>query len=99
MQFSFPQIEALEEERLELKSKIRKLAQLGGTRAVALGLEADDMQRVEEYIEDLKDKRKPVKEGQIVKTEVIKQELQVRVRWHTELNPGIFKTGIATDWF
>ncbi|ETE69450.1 Centrosomal protein, partial [Ophiophagus hannah] len=45
------------EERVTLKQQIRKLAQEKGRRAATLGLDADDLQLIDNFTEDLKTKR------------------------------------------
>ncbi|GFO27236.1 centrosomal protein of 290 kda-like, partial [Plakobranchus ocellatus] len=69
------EIEALEEERIEDKKKIRKLAQQVGQRAVALGLTAEDMMLVQNYTETLKTKRRTEEEQQSAAV-VIRQQVQ-----------------------
>ncbi|KAL4233575.1 hypothetical protein ACF0H5_008256 [Mactra antiquata] len=72
------EVEKLEDERIELKQKIRKMAQHMGQRAVALGLTADDMIAVQEYTETLKEKRKPESVATVIKREVAMEESQMR---------------------
>ncbi|XP_053396760.1 centrosomal protein of 290 kDa-like [Mercenaria mercenaria] len=72
------EVEKLEDERIELKQKIRKMAQHMGQRAVALGLTADDMIAVQEYTETLKEKRKPESVATIIKREVAMEETNMR---------------------
>ncbi|XP_072045515.1 centrosomal protein of 290 kDa-like [Amphiura filiformis] len=52
------EVERLEAERLELKKIIRSLATKRAQRAVALGLDADDMVALDEFTEELKAKKK-----------------------------------------
>ncbi|PVD27873.1 hypothetical protein C0Q70_10448 [Pomacea canaliculata] len=76
------QIEQLEEERVQDKQKIRKLAQQLGKRAVELGLTAQDMMAVHDYTETLRTKRKTEAESEsaavIIRREVQQQEVQMR---------------------
>ena len=51
------EIERLEEERVQLKTDNRKLAQQLGQRAAKLGLDAGDLQAIQEYTEALKNRR------------------------------------------
>ena len=51
------EIERLEEERIQLKTDNRKLAQQLGQRAAKLGLNAEDLQAIQEYTEALKNRR------------------------------------------
>ena len=57
MQVMQREIERLEEERIQLKTDNRKLAQQLGQRAAKLGLDADDLQAIQEYTEALKNRR------------------------------------------
>ena len=51
------EIERLEEERIQLKTDNRKLAQQLGQRAAKLGLNSEDMAAIQEYTEALKNRR------------------------------------------
>ena len=51
------EIERLEEERIQLKTDNRKLAQQLGQRAAKLGLNAEDLQAIQEYTDALKNRR------------------------------------------
>ncbi|XP_060063320.1 centrosomal protein of 290 kDa-like [Ylistrum balloti] len=78
------EVEKLEDERVVLKKKIRKLAQHTGQRAVALGLTADDMMAVADFQEELKATRVKQAEatstGAQIKREVESEEMEMRHR-------------------
>ena len=57
MQVLQRELERLEEERIQLKTDNRKLAQQLGQRAAKLGLDAGDLQAIQEYTEALKNRR------------------------------------------
>ncbi|CAL1542937.1 unnamed protein product [Lymnaea stagnalis] len=88
------EIEMLEEERIEDKKKIRKLAQQLGQRAVALGLTAEDMLAVQDYTETLKVKRRVQDEQQsaasIIRQQVQKEESMIRGKeWDKDFKENI----------
>ncbi|CAG5135824.1 unnamed protein product, partial [Candidula unifasciata] len=72
------EIEALEEERIEDKKRIRKLAQQLGQRAVSLGLTAEDLLSVQDYTDTLRVKRLGEKAQQstavLIREQVQKEE-------------------------
>lgn len=73
------QIEKLEEERIELKSQMRKIAQMSGQRAVALGLTADDMVEVNSFIENLKAKKDGLGITHDIKAQAEQETLRLKV--------------------
>ncbi|KAJ8314697.1 hypothetical protein KUTeg_006847 [Tegillarca granosa] len=81
------EVEKLEDERIELKRKIRKLAQQTGQRAVALGLTAEDMMAVQDFQEEIKATRAQTSQTQKgvsiatrIKREVEEEEAGLRHR-------------------
>ncbi|XP_061195068.1 centrosomal protein of 290 kDa-like isoform X3 [Saccostrea echinata] len=82
------EVERLEDERVELKKKIRKLAQHTGQRAVALGLTAEDMMSVYEFQENLKEQKKAkemeTSTAEVIKREVVHQQMDAQHRGHDE---------------
>ena len=63
-----------------MKLELRKMAQAGGQRAVALGLGADDLVKIEEYIEQLKQERDSKKKASSkLLSKVHSDELQMKV--------------------
>ncbi|OWF51997.1 centrosomal protein of 290 kDa-like [Mizuhopecten yessoensis] len=78
------EVEKLEDERVVLKKKIRKLAQQTGQRAVALGLTAEDMMAVADFQEELKATRvkhaEATSTGAQIRREVESEETQLRHR-------------------
>ncbi|KAK3096658.1 hypothetical protein FSP39_002154 [Pinctada imbricata] len=78
------EVEKLEDERVELKKKIRKLAQQTGQRAVALGLTADEMLAVQDFQEEIRAKRvteqQSASTAEVIKKEVVAQEMSMRHR-------------------
>ncbi|CAC5417989.1 unnamed protein product [Mytilus coruscus] len=89
------EIEKLEDERIDLKKKMRKMAQTIGQRAVALGLPAEDMIAVMDFQEELKTQRLQ-KTGPSIATsirkEVEKEESQIKVN-QVQLREGEQKLG------
>ena len=52
------EVERLEEERIQLKCQNRKIARQLGAKAADLGLEAEDLEAIQEYTDALKTRRK-----------------------------------------
>lgn len=63
----------MEDERIDLKLQLRKIAQRTGQRAVALGLTADDLLTIEQFTEELKTgKTETVRDRKRVEAEKLK---------------------------
>lgn len=66
-----------------MKLEMRKVAQAGGQRAVALGLAADDLQKIDDFIEQLKEerdkKKKQSKASSKLLTKVRADEMELKV--------------------
>ncbi|ELU00323.1 hypothetical protein CAPTEDRAFT_217708, partial [Capitella teleta] len=74
------EIERLEEERISLKQQMRKIAQSSGQRAVALGLNADDMQEVNSLIEQLKAKRDGQEQASVTKIKSLAEREALKLK-------------------
>ncbi|XP_059169831.1 centrosomal protein of 290 kDa-like [Physella acuta] len=90
------EIELLEEERIEDKKKIRKMAQQLGQRAVTLGLTAEDMLLVQDYTETLKAKNRVQDEKQsaasIIRQQVQREESMIRGKeWDKDYKENILE--------
>ncbi|KAG1701303.1 Centrosomal protein [Nymphon striatum] len=66
----------LEDERIEMKLKIRKLAQMAGERAGAIGLSAQDLQTIQDFTTDLKNRNKLESASEKVKLNVQNEEIK-----------------------
>ncbi|KAJ3177182.1 hypothetical protein HK101_010313, partial [Irineochytrium annulatum] len=70
------EVENLEEERIQLKNRLRTQALATGERAVAMGLSAEDLMAVEEYVTKLRSKDDAGKnaEGEAVRRPVLSNQ-------------------------
>ena len=81
-----------------MKQQIRKLAQATGQRAVALGLTADDLVAVDEFVEELKEKNTITETTRHIKTEAEKDELRLKVYSHIKtINNSIYQCYIIQN--